>query len=457
MAKVKTTFFCSECGGESVRWMGQCPHCGAWNTLVEEKIAPEKPAAAGRVTIAPAQAQPLSQVAADAARRWQLNIHELDSVLGGGLTPGSSVLLGGEPGIGKSTLLLQAAFHMAAYGRVLYVSGEESAAQIKLRAERLGVVHDQVYLLAQTDINAAIDNARQLQPLLLIIDSVQALFNPELESAPGSVSQVRAVAAAALAFAREQGAAVMLISHVTKEGTLAGPRVLEHMVDTVLYFEGERYYALRLLRAVKNRFGSTNELGVFEMGATGLTPLDQPSAYFLGPRDETVAGSAACCVQQGTRPLLLEVQALVSPTDFSNPRRLGSGFDYNRLLMILAVLERRLGLSLGKQDVYINAAGGLRIDDPAADLAVAAAIVSSLRDVALEAHILLLGEIGLLGELRPVSREAQRLKEAAGFGFRAAIVPASGGKDEAKEKPGQIRRLPAKDLAEALSLLGILP
>ncbi len=453
MAKSKTVFVCTDCGGESVRWMGQCPHCGAWNTLVEEKINSEPgQAKPGRVTLPTVKARPISQVTAEKQQRLLTGIPELDTVLGGGLTPGSSVLLGGEPGIGKSTLLLQTALSMTRYGRVLYLSGEESAEQIRLRAERVAALDDRLYLLAQTDILPALAEAAALKPALLIIDSVQALFSSEIESAPGSVSQVRAVAAAAIALARETNAAVMLIGHVTKEGQLAGPRVLEHMVDTVLYFEGERYNAFRLLRAVKNRFGSTNEIGVFEMAEKGLLPLAAPSAYFLAQRQGGAAGSAVTAVMQGARPVLIEIQALVAPSGFNNPRRLGSGFDYNRLQMIIAVLERKLKLPLDKLDVYVNVAGGLRLDDPAADLAVAAAIVSSWKEIGLEADVLLLGEIGLLGELRLVGQEARRLKEGAGFGFSAALVPAG-------DRPGvnaPLRRLPARDLPQALQLLGLI-
>ena len=450
MAKAKTVYFCNECGGESVRWMGRCPHCGAWNSLVEQKLQPET-TAAGRAVLPPAKAQPLREVKAEAAARYQSGIAELDTVLGGGLPPGCTVLLGGEPGIGKSTLLLQAAANFAQYGRVLYISGEESPQQIRLRAERLNALADGLYLLAQTDIDEALAEARALTPLLLIIDSVQALFSTGIESAPGSVSQVRAVAAAATAFARESGAAVLLIGHVTKEGVLAGPRVLEHMVDTVLYFEGERYHALRLLRAVKNRFGSTNEIGVFEMSASGLLPLSSPSAYFLSSRRQGAAGSAVSCVVQGSRPLLIEVQALVTPASFGNPRRLAAGFDLNRLLLILAVLERKLGLPLGSKDVYLNLAGGMRIDDPAADLAVAAAVASSLRDIPIEEGLLLTGELGLLGEIRSVGQMARRCREAAAFGFSAVLCP-----PEVQEQAGdKLRRLPAADLETAFLILGL--
>ncbi len=454
MAKAKTVFFCSECGGESVRWVGKCPHCGAWNTMIEQKIAPETAAnSAGRVRLSRSAPCRIDQVPAEEHRRYRLGIDELDTVLGGGLTPGSSVLLGGEPGIGKSTLLLQAAVKMAAYGKVLYISGEEAAEQIKLRYQRISgekAAADNIYLLAQTDIDSALEEAAALAPSLLILDSVQALFSPQLESAAGSVSQVRAVAAAAIAFAREHQTAVMLIGHVTKEGMLAGPRVLEHMVDTVLYFEGERYNALRLLRAVKNRFGSTNEIGVFEMAENGLQPLPA-AAYFLEQRHLSAPGSAVTCVLQGTRPLMIEVQALVSPSSFGNPRRLSSGYDYNRLLLIIAVLERKLKLRLGDKDIYINIAGGLRLDDPAADLAVAAAIASAAAERPLEQELLLLGEIGLLGELRGVTQEERRLREAAALGFLQAVCPPA-----VTPPASALRRLEAADLSEALQILGLL-
>ncbi len=456
MAKGRSIFFCNECGGESIRWVGRCPHCGEWNTMVEQKVD-SKPTAAqtGQIKMRAVKPLPIQTVTTDRQNRYLLGIDELDTVLGNGLTPGSTVLLGGEPGIGKSTLLLQAAAKMAKFGKVLYISGEEASEQIKLRYDRLSSAEstdkvDNIFLLAQTDINAALEEASALQPTLLIIDSVQALFSPDLDSAAGSVSQVRAVAAAAIAFAREYNTAVMMIGHVTKEGQLAGPRVLEHMVDTVLYFEGDRYNALRMLRAVKNRFGSTNEIGVFEMESSGLQPVSA-SAYFVGQSHLGSPGSAITCVLQGSRPLLIEVQALVSPSSFGNPRRLASGYDYNRLLMIIAVLERKFNFRLGDKDIYVNIAGGLRLDDPSADLAVAAAIVSSLQDKPLDKEIILLGEIGLLGELRGISQPSRRFKEAASFGFTSALFSQS--KYEGKEAIGKIV---AKDLAQALQMLGLL-
>ena len=448
--KAKTIFFCTSCGGESVRWMGKCPHCGEWNTLVEEKVQQEAAPTPGRVTSVRAKACPIRQVDMADHQRMLTGIDELDTVLGGGLIPGCSVLLGGEPGIGKSTLLLQTSQCVSRYGKVLYVSGEESAAQIRSRAERLNALDDNIYLLTQTDIDAALEEAAALSPRLLVVDSVQALFSAQLDSAPGSVSQVRAVAAAALGFAREHGCTVLLIGHVTKEGALAGPRVLEHMVDTVLSFEGDRYHAIRMLRAVKNRFGSTNEMGVFEMNEHGLQALHSPSAYFLSQRHLGRPGSAVSCIMQGTRPLLLEVQALVTSSNFGNPRRLSTGYDSNRMQLILAVLERRMGLRLGDKDVYVNIVGGLRVDDAAADLAVAAAIASSLKDVVIEDKLLLLGELGLLGELRPVGQLERRTREAQAFGFSSLITPASGADSDSR-----LRVLTADDLPVALKILGL--
>lgn len=456
MAKAKTIFFCNECGGESIRWVGRCPHCNAWNTMVEQKIDERASAQkSNRVLLSHSKPAQIDKISANNQNRFQLGINELDTVLGAGLTPGSTVLLGGEPGIGKSTLLLQAAGKMAEYGKVLYVSGEEAAEQIRLRYDRLNADNDakhseNIYLLAESDIDVALQEAAELRPVLLILDSVQALFSADLESAAGSVSQVRAVAAAAIAFAREYNSAVMMIGHVTKEGQLAGPRVLEHMVDTVLYFEGDRYNALRMLRSVKNRFGSTNEIGVFEMSQLGLMPVSA-SAYFLEQSHLGAPGSAITCVMQGSRPLLIEVQALVSTSSFGNPRRLASGYDYNRLLLIIAVLERKFNLRLGDKDIYLNIAGGLRLDDPVADLAAAAAIVSSLKDIALEKEILLLGEIGLLGELRSVAQETRRVKEAASFGFKSAVAP-----QNKREEKSAVRKLAAADLGQALQMLGLL-
>ncbi|MCL1906190.1 MAG: DNA repair protein RadA [Clostridiales bacterium] len=457
MSKEKTIFFCASCGGESIRWQGRCPHCGEWNTLVEERVVKDS-AGKAKSQRPLKQAAPLMSLDSTPNTRWQLGLSELDNVLGGGLVPGSSLLLAGEPGIGKSTLLLQLAHSLAYAGQTLYVSGEESPQQILSRARRLRTLDESIMLLAENEIGRALAEAERLCPALLIIDSVQALYDSSLSGAGGSVSQVRSVAAACLAAARELGCAVVLVGHVTKDGQIAGPRLLEHMVDTVLYFEGDRHQALRLLRAVKNRFGATNEVGVFEMTGAGLLPLDQPSAYFLSGRETIRPGSAATCVMQGNRPMLLEVQALVVPSGFGNARRLAAGYETQRLLMLLAVLERRFGLPLGTRDVYVNIAGGLRVEDTAIDLAVAAAVVSSLKERPLEEGMLIFGELGLLGELRSVGQTARRLREGAAFGFGAALIPRQGALRRGEEKPDKKnapRVLEATDLAQSLSILGL--
>jgi DNA repair protein RadA/Sms len=389
--------------------------------MLEEK---EEPIAATLRVESDNLPQSLSQVDLTPVERLITGMPELDGVLGGGLVPGSLVLLGGEPGIGKSTVLLQMALILSQHqGDVLYVSGEESSPQVKMRSERLGALKSHLLLLAENNLELIIYHAKKQKIKVLIVDSIQTVFLPELASAPGSVSQVRQCGAMLLNLAKECGISVILVGHVTKEGTLAGPRVLEHMVDTVLYFEGERSGALRLLRAVKNRFGSTNEIGVFEMTGEGLLPLNDPSAVFLAERGENVAGSAVGCVMQGSRPVLLEVQALASPSNFGNPRRLASGIDYNRLLIIVAVLEKKVGIRLQEQDIYVNLTGGLKVDDPAIDLAVAAAIVSSYKEKALPAGLVVVGEVGLTGEIRQAGQLERRLKEAAKLGFNKAVIP----------------------------------
>jgi DNA repair protein RadA/Sms len=450
MVKTKTIFVCNECGGESAKWQGKCPHCQAWNTLVEEKVISVKSGGIGSQNAARTVMKPerIEDIDSAGLERFVLGMAELDGVLGGGIVPGSSILLGGEPGIGKSTILLQLSKMMEKYGDTLYITAEESMQQVKMRAERLAALSPRMYLMAENNIELALAEASKLDISLLVLDSVQAVFSPDIDSAPGSVSQVRAAATACLAFAREKGCAVILIGHVTKEGTLAGPRVLEHMVDTVLYFEGERNTSFRLLRAVKNRFGSTNEIGIFEMAEKGLIPFAQPSQFFLGQRPALVAGSAVTCVMQGSRPMLLEVQALVVPTAFGNPRRLAAGLDYNRLLIIIAVLERKLGFPLGSRDVYLNIAGGLKIEDPAADLAVAAAVASSLKERPLAENLLIMGEIGLLGEVRSIGQAERRLKEGLSFGFDEALLPKAN-----TEKGNGTKIIKIKDLPEALSIL----
>lgn len=448
--KTKKVFVCSDCGSTSAKWQGRCPACSSWNTMVEEIIHKEHKSVNQEAKLA-AKPQPITAIAHSGQERFVFDISELDTVLGGGLVPGSSLLLGGEPGIGKSTLLLQMAGYLGEkYGTVLYITGEESPQQIKMRGERLSSLSRNIFVLAENNLTLALEQAAQMELCMVIIDSVQAVYIPELDSSAGSVSQVRACTAAALEYARNSSNAVILVGHVTKEGVLAGPRVLEHMVDTVLYFEGERYTSLRLLRGVKNRFGSTNEVGVFEMSSQGLTTLSEPSRFFLSQRTGQVSGSAVTCVMQGTRPMLLEAQALVAPTSFGNPRRLATGFDYNRLLLIIAVLERKAGFALGNKDIYLNIAGGLKVDDPAADLAVAAAIASSFRDFSIEDELIIIGELGLLGEIRSVAQIPRRLRESSAMGFKAALVP-----ENQEQKSAKIKQLQAKDLNQALSILGL--
>ncbi len=455
MAKAKFVYVCQECGHTSVKWYGRCPSCETWNSLVMEPLesSPEKKVGQNYAGALPL---PINQVSLSQVDRLKLGISELDGVLGGGLVPGSLVLLGGEPGIGKSTILLQVSLALANnHGPVLYVSGEESAPQVRLRAERLGTLSPNLWLLAETDLEAILTKAKEKDLKLLILDSIQSVYLPELTAAPGSVSQVRQGCAALMQYAKETGVAVILVGHVTKEGSLAGPRVLEHMVDTVLYFEGQKNNSFRLLRAAKNRFGSTNEIGIFEMLDTGLSPLTDPSLLFLSQRNQEVPGSVVCCIMQGTRPVLVEVQALTSPTTFGNSRRLASGLDYNRLLLIVAVLEKKLGLKLGTQDIYVNVAGGLKVEDPAADLAVAAAIVSSYKDRTVPANTLAMGEIGLTGEVRHISQLDRRLKEAEKFGFKEAVVPPDA-KTTQKRAPDDLTTWPSQYVDKALGLLGLL-
>lgn len=455
MAKGKYIYVCSECGTTSSGWMGKCPGCGSWNTMAAEPLQ-EETAVNKKISMGSTGNKPLPihTVPNQDIDRYVLDMPELDTVLGGGIVPGSLILLGGEPGIGKSTLLLQVVAAMGKkYGSVLYVSGEESAHQVRMRAERLGALLPEVFLLNENNMDNILNQAKTVPHKLLILDSIQAVFLPDLPAAPGSVSQVRAITHMLMQYAKENNIPVIIVGHVTKEGTLAGPRVLEHMVDTVLYFEGERYQSFRLLRAVKNRFGSTNEIGVFEMQENGLQPFTDPSSIFLAQRPEQACGTTVTCVMQGTRPILLEVQALTTPTSFGNPRRLGVGIDYNRLLIIIAVLEKKLGFSLSGQDVYVNMAGGMRVDDPAVDLAVAAAIASSFRDKPIDKHCLVMGEIGLVGEVRAVSQPERRMKEGDKFAFTKCVYPKGAGEVK-KNLP--IQAIAVSDVYHALKALEIL-
>jgi DNA repair protein RadA/Sms len=452
LAKTTTRYVCQQCGSAQAKWMGRCPDCGEWNTLVET-VVESRSARAGGMAAATSRNQPrlLRDVAADGFTRISLAMGELDRVLGGGLVPGSIVLIGGDPGIGKSTLLLQASAVLAAAGGpVLYVSGEESAQQIKLRAARIGLDGDGLYVLTETNVEAILDHIQQLQPRLVVVDSIQTVYLDELDSAAGSVSQVRESAARLMQVAKGQNIPVFLIGHVTKTGMLAGPRVLEHIVDTVLYLEGDRFHAYRLLRCVKNRFGASSEVGVFEMQDVGMAEVTNPSEVFLAERLPNAAGSAIAVTLEGTRPLLVEIQALSSTTSFGNPRRTPNGVDFNRLLLLVAVLSKRVGVRLSDQDVFVNVVGGLRVSEPAADLAVACAIASSFRDVPVADDMAIIGEVGLSGELRAVSQLDARLKEAAKLGFSRCLVPQSRHLDKLK-LPG-IELLSARSLAQALEI-----
>jgi len=419
MAQPALKFACSECGQSTGRWLGRCPGCGSFGTLVEETAT-----TSSRANVAAARpVLRLVDVEAEEADRLPTGVSELDRVLGGGLVPASLVLVGGEPGVGKSTLLLMALAAMSKEHRALLVTGEESAAQVKLRAARLGGA-ERVEILAETDLDAVCATLEEATPAVCVIDSVQTLYSAEIGSVPGSVSQVREASARLLRVAKETGVALFLVGHVTKDGAVAGPRVLEHLVDCVLQFEGDRYHAHRVLRAVKNRFGSTNELGVFEMTGTGLVGVPDPSQLFGAAREEEV-GSAVACALEGTRPLLLEIQALVSPTDLAMPRRVGTGVDPKRLAMIVAVLSRHGGTALGQADVFVNVAGGVRIDEPGADLAVALAIASAAKGAPVPAGTAAFGEIGLTGRLRPAAQAERRLEECAKLGLGSVVVPAA--------------------------------
>ena len=424
MAKAKSVYTCTECGGQSLKWQGQCPHCNAWNTLLES-IAEASTSAGNRYSALAADGvvQKLSEVQAQEVPRTPTGVSELDRVLGGGLVEGAVVLIGGDPGIGKSTLLLQALAHMSAAQKVLYVSGEESPQQIALRAKRLVLDASAVVLLAEINLEKIVACLLRERPQVAVIDSIQTVYSEALQSAPGSVAQVRECAAQLTRLAKQSGIAIIFVGHVTKEGTLAGPRVLEHMVDTVLYFEGETSSSFRLIRAFKNRFGAVNELGVFAMTEKGLREVSNPSALFLSHHVQEVAGSCVMVTQEGTRPLLVEIQALVDAAHAPNPRRLSVGLEQNRLGMLLAVLHRHAGIACFDQDVFVNAVGGVRITEPAADLAVLLAIVSSFKNKPLPEKMVVFGEVGLAGEVRPVQRGQERLKEAAKLGFTRAVIP----------------------------------
>src|SRR4051812_16362540 len=450
MAKTRTAFFCRECGNETPRWQGQCPACHEWNTLVEEPAAAKrKSAAAAGVSVsrmAPSAAVPvrLRDVEGTERRRWTTGLGELDFVLGGGIVPGSVVLVGGEPGIGKSTILLQVAARLeSASLRTLYVSGEESAHQVKLRAERLGGDAAEVTLLAETELDSILLRAAEIGPEVLLIDSIQTVYTPELEGAPGNVGQVRECAARLQRFAKQTGTAVFLVGHVTKGGGIAGPKTLEHIVDTVLYFEGEGGVDHRVLRATKNRFGGVDEIGVFRMTAEGLVPVANPSELFMGDRQAGASGSAVVAAMEGTRPLLVEVQALAAKASYGAPQRVSTGLDHKRLALLLAVLEKRAGIPFGQLDVFLNVVGGLRLAETSGDLAVAAALASSVYDRPVPADAVFIGELGLGGEVRPVGQMERRLAEAARMGFTAAYLSP---RAVPRTPPAGIRVIPTEDV-----------
>ena len=455
-SKVKTVFVCSECGYESPKWMGQCPNCSEWNTLEEEIIA-DKKAAVGTMTSTAvkkviSQAKTLSDINITDEQRYVTEISELDRVLGGGIVKGSVVLLSGDPGIGKSTILLQICQSMSDRLNILYVSGEESAVQIKLRAKRLGVDGDNVTVMSQTDTQAICEYIMVQKPDLVMIDSIQTLQISELSSSAGSIVQVRESTNMLLRTGKSLDIPIFIVGHVNKGGDIAGPKVLEHIVDTVLYFEGERNQSYRILRAIKNRFGSTNEIGVFEMRDTGLCEVENPSATMLSGRMGNVSGTCITCVIEGTRPILSEIQALVTTTGFGNPRRMSNGFDYNRLNLLLAILEKRQGLYFSNLDAYLNVVGGMRLDEPACDLAVCMALVSGLRDMPLDDKMIAFGEVGLSGEIRSVSRVQSRVNEAARLGFTKCVLPQSCIK-QISNVPGGIELIGVKNLKEALMII----
>ena len=451
MARPSTVFACSECGGESPKWAGQCPHCKAWNTLEEFKVVQprkgqagdRKPPGAGPVPV------PLTAIDADDAPRLVLDWGELNRVLGGGMVPGSLVLVGGEPGVGKSTLLMHLARQVAARGAVLYVSGEESARQVKMRADRLGAVHDRLLMLPETDADAVLGAIETTAPQLAIVDSIQTMYDAGLEAAAGTVSQVRECAARLQRLAKASATTIFLVGHVTKEGSLAGPRVLEHMVDTVLYLEGDRHQEFRILRATKNRFGSTDEIGIFSMGEAGLEEVADPSAALLGENSLNSSGTVVLAAVEGTRPLLVELQSLVTDSPYELPRRSATGVDLNRLHMIIAVVETRAKLRIGKRDIFVNVAGGIRVSEPAADLGLALSIASNLMDQPLPGGTVVIGELGLTGEVRRVGQLDRRLQEAARRGFTRAIIPSGG---TVAGRPAELDCIEVRHLTEAISV-----
>ena len=448
--KTKTVFFCTECGNEAAKWSGRCNACGAWNTMVEQAESSKKSGKKSVVAI-PVKASSITDMEISDEIRFSTGMGELDRVLGGGAVKGSLVLVGGAPGIGKSTLMLQICRQLGEFAKVLYVSGEESTHQLKMRAKRLGVVGENLYVLSETCLGSILSCVDDEKPDILIIDSIQTLYNEELDSPAGGVGQVKDCTMALMQLAKGQGITVFVIGHVNKEGSIAGPKVLEHMVDCVLYFEGDQHMTYRILRAAKNRFGATNEIGVFEMMEQGLKEVENPSEMLLSGRPEDAPGTCVTCVMEGARPVLAEVQALVAPTTASNPRRTSNGFDFHRAAMLLAVLEKRGGLKLSQCDAYLNIIGGLTLDEPAADLAAVVAIASSYLDKSVPSHMAAVGEVGLSGEIRSISHLEQRLSEVQRLGFTQCMIPANRSRD-LKPLPN-LELLPVQNVAQALRIL----
>jgi len=452
MAKNKTVFVCSSCGYESPKWLGKCPACNEWNSFYEEKVVNSTSSnSAKRKEIS--KPIELNKIEGKTEAKIGTGFNELDRVLGGGLVNGSLILLGGEPGIGKSTLILQICNKIKTDGKVLYISGEESGEQIKLRADRLGVKNENLLFLSETNIENIEENILSINPKLVIIDSIQTMYSADITSAAGSVSQVREITAKIMRTCKENGVTTILIGHVTKDGNIAGPRVLEHMVDTVLYLEGERYFSYRMLRGVKNRFGSTNEIGMFEMQAEGLVEITDPSKVLISERDENPSGSVVIASMEGTRPLLVEFQALTTPTVYGLPRRTANGIDYNRLAVLIAVLEKKVGLNLGNQDVYLNVVSGLKINEPAIDLGIIAATVSSFKNMPIDTSTVVLGEVGLTGEIRSVNLIEKRLKEAEKLGFKKCIIPESNKK--LLKESYKLDIIGVKNINDAMYALGL--
>ncbi len=447
MAKAKSLYICSSCGYESAKWYGCCPGCNEWNTMNEEAVS--RATSSHSSTVKPASSQKLDDIKSDIGVRYKTGLNELDRVLGGGIVKGSLVLLSGDPGIGKSTILLQICQYLDKKLNILYISGEESAHQIKLRAERLGVNNPSLSVMCEIDVISIVEYIRINKPDLVIVDSIQTMDYSDVSSSPGSVTQVRESASVFMRTAKSLGIPVILVGHVNKDGNIAGPKVLEHIVDAVLYFEGNRNFSYRILRAVKNRYGSTNEIGVFEMRDKGLVEVENPSLMLISGKPKNTPGSCIACVMEGSRPIMAEVQALVTPTGFGNPRRMSTGFDYNRVSMLLAVLEKRAGYFFGTTDTYINVVGGLKLDEPASDLSVAMALVSSLKDVVVSDDTLAFGEIGLAGEIRGVSNCEQRVREAVRLGFSRCIIPQHNLKNLSLNIAGDTEIIGVRNLREA--------